>query len=74
MCAYNQFCFKGDLTVFERKALRKYQIAADGAVGLLKRSESGGGGRSVEAKRKRRGEFPRINLWGYGSREKTVKD
>ena len=42
MCAYNQFCFKGDLTVFERETLRKYRIAADGAVGLLKRSESGG--------------------------------
>ena len=35
-------CFKGDLTVFERETLRKYRIAADGAVGLLKRSESGG--------------------------------
>ena len=42
MCAYNQFCFKGDLTVFERETLRKYRIAADEAVGLLKRSESGG--------------------------------
>ena len=40
MCAYNQFCFKGDLTVFEREALRKYRIAADEEVGLLKRSES----------------------------------
>ena len=40
MCAYNQFCFKGDLTVFERETLRKCQIAAGGAVGLLKRSES----------------------------------
>ena len=40
MCAYNQFCFKEDLTVFVWEALRKYRIAAGGAVGLLKRSES----------------------------------
>ena len=61
MCAYNQFCFNGDLTVFERN-IKKIP-------NCRRRS-----GRSVEAKRKLRGEFPRINLWGYGSREKTVKD
>ena len=40
MCAYNQFCFKGDLTVFEREALRKYRIAADEEVGLLNREKT----------------------------------